>query len=102
MLELEALGLDRAQTEVGVVYVDHNLLQADERNAEDHEFLRSAARRYGLWFSKPGNGGSDDYPSVHEPPLGRAARIPADQIVQSRGQPNADPRQLIKLERGQF
>ena len=37
-------------------YVDHNLLQADERNAEDHLFLRSAARRFGLWFSKPGNG----------------------------------------------
>jgi hypothetical protein len=33
-----------------------NLLQADERNAEDHSFLRSAATRYGLWFSKPGNG----------------------------------------------
>jgi len=56
MQELEALGLDRAQTEVSVQYVDHNLLQADERNAEDHAFLRSAARRYGLWFSKPGNG----------------------------------------------
>jgi aconitate hydratase len=39
-----------------VQYVDHNLLQADERNAEDHAFLRSAARRYGMWFSKPGNG----------------------------------------------
>ena len=37
-------------------YVDHNLLQADERNAEDHVFLRSAARRFGLWYSKPGNG----------------------------------------------
>jgi aconitate hydratase len=56
MLELEALGLDRACTEVSVQYVDHNLLQADERNAEDHLFLRSAARRFGLWFSKPGNG----------------------------------------------
>jgi aconitate hydratase len=56
MQELEALGLDRARTEVSVQYVDHNLLQADERNAEDHAFLRSAARRYGLWFSKPGNG----------------------------------------------
>jgi len=56
MLELEALGLDRAHTEVSVQYVDHNLLQADERNAEDHLFLRSAARRFGLWFSKPGNG----------------------------------------------
>ncbi|MFI7677976.1 aconitate hydratase [Actinophytocola sp. NPDC049390] len=56
MQELEALGLDRARTEVSVQYVDHNLLQADERNAEDHEFLRSACRRYGLWYSKPGNG----------------------------------------------
>ncbi|MDN5914289.1 MAG: aconitate hydratase [Pseudonocardia sp.] len=56
MQELEALGLERARTDVSVQYVDHNLLQADERNAEDHEFLRSAARRFGLWFSKPGNG----------------------------------------------
>ncbi|WP_214368714.1 aconitate hydratase [Pseudonocardia sp. H11422] len=56
MQELEALGLDRARTRVSVQYVDHNLLQTDERNAEDHAFLRSAARRYGLWFSKPGNG----------------------------------------------
>ena len=56
MLELEALGLDRAHTEVSMQYVDHNLLQADERNAEDHLFLRSAARRFGLWLSKPGNG----------------------------------------------
>ncbi len=56
MLELEALGLDRARTEVSVQYVDHNLLQADEKNAKDHLFLQSAARRFGLWFSKPGNG----------------------------------------------
>jgi aconitate hydratase len=56
MQELEALGLQRARTEVSVQYVDHNLLQADERNAEDHMFLRSACRRYGLWFSKAGNG----------------------------------------------
>ncbi|WIV54568.1 aconitate hydratase [Amycolatopsis nalaikhensis] len=56
MQELEALGLDRAKTEVSVQYVDHNLLQADEKNAEDHAFLRSACRRYGLWFSKAGNG----------------------------------------------
>ncbi|WP_210586195.1 aconitate hydratase [Streptomyces sp. GESEQ-35] len=56
MQELEALGLDRVHTEVSVQYVDHNLLQADERNAEDHVFLRSGARRYGVWYSKPGNG----------------------------------------------
>jgi aconitate hydratase len=56
MLELEAMGLDRAQTDVSVQYVDHNLLQAGSQNAEDHEFLRSACRRFGLWYSKPGNG----------------------------------------------
>ncbi|GAA3763821.1 aconitate hydratase [Salinactinospora qingdaonensis] len=56
MQELEALGLDRARPDRSVQYVDHNLLQADERNAEDHLFLQSACQRYGLWFSKPGNG----------------------------------------------
>ncbi|MBG6212175.1 MAG: aconitate hydratase [Cryobacterium sp.] len=56
MLELEALGLDRARTEVSVQYVDHNLLQSDSKNAEDHDFLRSACQRFGLWFSKAGNG----------------------------------------------
>lgn len=56
MQELESLGLDRVRTEVSVQYVDHNILQADERNAEDHAFLRSAAQRLGLWYSKPGNG----------------------------------------------
>ncbi|MXP21658.1 aconitate hydratase [Gordonia sp. HNM0687] len=56
MQELEALGLDRARTEVSVQYVDHNLLQTDEKNAEDHEYLRTACARFGLWFSKPGNG----------------------------------------------
>ncbi|GAB0107607.1 aconitate hydratase [Nocardia sp. JMUB6875] len=56
MQELEALGLDRARTEVSVQYVDHNLLQTDEKNAEDHEYLRTAAQRFGLWFSKAGNG----------------------------------------------
>jgi aconitate hydratase len=56
MLELEAMGLDRARTDVSVQYVDHNLLQADERNMADHLFLRSACHRFGLWYSKPGNG----------------------------------------------
>ncbi|WP_370011303.1 aconitate hydratase [Nocardiopsis sp. LDBS0036] len=56
MQELEALGLDRTRARVSVQYVDHNLLQTDEKNAEDHAFLHSAARRYGLWYSKPGNG----------------------------------------------
>jgi aconitate hydratase len=56
MLELEALELDRVRTELSVQYVDHNLLQTDERNMADHLFLRSACQRFGLWYSKPGNG----------------------------------------------
>ncbi|MBF6059282.1 aconitate hydratase [Nocardia terpenica] len=56
MQELEALGVDRTRAGTSVQYVDHNLLQSDERNAEDHEFLRTACRRFGIWYSKPGNG----------------------------------------------
>ena len=56
MLELEALGLDRVRTQVSVQYVDHNLLQTDERNMADHMFLRSACQRFGIWYSRPGNG----------------------------------------------
>jgi aconitate hydratase len=55
-LELEAMGLDKAKTEVAVQYVDHNLLQTDFKNADDHLFLKSAAQKFGLWFSRPGNG----------------------------------------------
>lgn len=56
MLELEAMELDRVRTELSAQYVDHNLLQTDERNADDHLFLYSACRRFGIWYSKPGNG----------------------------------------------
>src|SRR6266571_1437590 len=56
MLELEAMGLDRVKTEISAQYVDHNLLQADFKNADDHLFLYSACQRFGVWFSKPGNG----------------------------------------------
>ncbi|RXG30140.1 aconitate hydratase [Leeuwenhoekiella palythoae] len=55
-LELEAMNLDKAKTEVAVQYVDHNLLQTDFKNADDHAFLHSAAQKFGLWFSRPGNG----------------------------------------------
>ncbi len=68
MLELEAMGLERARTELSVQYVDHNLLQEDHRNADDHVFLRSACRRYGVWFSPPGNGVSHP---VHQERFGK-------------------------------
>ncbi|MDZ7806778.1 MAG: aconitate hydratase [Gracilimonas sp.] len=56
MLELEAMGLDDAKTEISCQYVDHNLLQTDFKNPDDHVFLKSAAERFGMWFSRPGNG----------------------------------------------
>src|SRR5919106_6208518 len=56
MLEFEQLGVPEVRTELSAQYVDHNLLQADYRNADDHLFLRSAAIKWRLWFSKPGNG----------------------------------------------
>lgn len=56
MLALEAIGLDRISTELSAQYVDHNLLQVDHLNADDHLFLESACRRFGLWYSRAGNG----------------------------------------------
>jgi aconitate hydratase len=56
MLELEAMGLERVKTEVSVQYVDHNLIQTDFKNPDDHLFLQSACRRFGIWYSRPGNG----------------------------------------------
>jgi aconitate hydratase len=56
MLSVEAMGIDRVRTEVSAQYVDHNILQEDSKNPDDHLFLRSACRRFGLWYSRPGNG----------------------------------------------
>ncbi|HVN70922.1 MAG TPA: aconitate hydratase [Desulfomonilia bacterium] len=55
-LEFEAIGLDRVKTELSVSYVDHNTLQTGFENADDHHFLQDAANRYGVFFSRPGNG----------------------------------------------
>jgi aconitate hydratase len=56
MLELEAMGLRGVKTELSAQYVDHNLLQTDFKNADDHLFLRSACKKFGIWYSRPGNG----------------------------------------------
>jgi aconitate hydratase len=56
MLELAAMHVDKVKTECSVQYVDHNLLQEDYKNPDDHLFLESACRKFGLWFSRPGNG----------------------------------------------
>ncbi len=56
MLELEAMNLSHVRTELSAQYVDHNLVQNDYKNADDHLFLRSACRKFGIWYSRPGNG----------------------------------------------
>jgi aconitate hydratase len=56
MLEFMAMGVERVKVELAAQYIDHNLLQTDNRNADDHAFLISAAQRFGIHLSKPGNG----------------------------------------------
>ena len=55
-LEFEAIGVARVKTELSVSYVDHNTLQTDFKNADDHRYLQSVAAKYGIYFSRPGNG----------------------------------------------
>ncbi|MDP2689448.1 MAG: aconitase family protein, partial [Deltaproteobacteria bacterium] len=55
-LEFESLGLGSVKTELSASYVDHNLLQTDFKNADDHRFLYTSALKYGVYYSPPGNG----------------------------------------------
>jgi len=56
MLEFDAMGIGTVRTELSAQYVDHNLLQTDFKNPDDHLFLESACRRFGIHYSPPGNG----------------------------------------------
>jgi len=55
-MQFEGCGVERIQVETAVVYVDHNILQIDFKNPDDHRFLQAMAAKYGAWFSRPGNG----------------------------------------------
>lgn len=55
-LQFETIGIDRVKTDISVSYIDHNTLQEDFKNMDDHRYLQSIASRYGLWFSRTGNG----------------------------------------------
>ena len=55
-LQLEAMGIKRVKTKLSAAYIDHNMLQEGFENADDHLFIQSAARKYGIYFSRPGNG----------------------------------------------
>ena len=56
MMQFEGFDVERIQVETAVVYVDHNILQIDFKNPDDHRFLQAMAAKYGAWFSRPGNG----------------------------------------------
>jgi len=56
MMQLELFGEERVRVDTAVVYVDHNILQIDFKNPDDHRFLQAMAAKYGAWFSRPGNG----------------------------------------------
>jgi len=71
MLELEAMGIEEIDTNLSAQYVDHNLIQEDNKNPDDHLFLRSAAEKWGLWYSPAGNGVSHP---VHQEHLGVPGR----------------------------
>lgn len=55
-LQLEAMNIDKVNTEISVAYIDHNMLQTGFENADDHAFIKSCAKKYGIIYSKPGNG----------------------------------------------
>jgi len=55
-LQFEAMGIPRVRTKLSVSYIDHNTLQTGFENADDHRYLQSVAARYGIRFSRPGNG----------------------------------------------
>ena len=56
ILQFEAMGFPRVKQSRAVAYIDHNVYAVDSKNADDHRYMETAARRYGAWFSKPGNG----------------------------------------------
>ena len=55
-LQFEAMGIPRVRTKLSVSYIDHNMLQTGFENADDHRFLQTIAAKYGIYFSRPGNG----------------------------------------------
>ena len=55
-LQLEALGISGVKTKRSVAYIDHNTLQTGSENADDHKYIQTVANKYGIFFSRPGNG----------------------------------------------
>lgn len=86
MLELEAMGVERVNIGLAAQYIDHNLLEADNLNGDEHLFLRSACRRFGIWYSRAGNAISHP---VHMQRFGKPGQtlIRSDSQYFGRGEP---------------
>jgi aconitate hydratase len=93
-LQFEALGIPRVKTKLSVSYVDHNMLQTSFENADDHRFLQTFAAKYGILFSRPGNG------ICHQVHLERFAK-PGETLLGSDSHtPNAGAMGMIAIGAG--
>jgi aconitate hydratase len=93
-LQFEALGIPRVRTKFSISYVDHNMLQTGFENADDHRFLQTVASKYGIFFSRPGNG------ICHQVHLERFAK-PGETLLGSDSHtPNAGAMGVIAIGAG--
>ncbi len=93
-LQFEAMGIPRVKTRLSVSYVDHNMLQTGFENADDHRFLQTFASKYGILFSKPGNG------ICHQVHLERFAKPGETLLGADSHTPNAGAMGMIALGAG--
>lgn len=93
-LEFEAMGIPRVRTKLSVSYVDHNTLQSGFENADDHRFLQTVAAKYGIYFSRPGNG------ICHQVHLERFARPGQTLLGSDSHTPNAGAVGMLAIGAG--
>jgi len=93
-LEFEAMGIPKVKTKLSVSYVDHNTLQTGFENADDHRFLQTIAAKYGIYFSKPGNG------ICHQVHLERFARPGQTLLGADSHTPNAGAAGMLAIGAG--
>ncbi len=93
-LQFEALGIPKVRTRLSVTYVDHNMLQTGFENADDHRFLQTFAAKYGILFSKPGNG------ICHQVHLERFAKPGETLLGADSHTPNAGAMAMIAMGAG--
>ena len=93
-LQFEALGIPKVRTRLSVTYVDHNMLQTGFENADDHRFLQTFASKYGILFSRPGNG------ICHQVHLERFAKPGETLLGADSHTPNAGAMAMIAIGAG--